>query len=1192
MKLKKVEIKGFESFALKAEIQFKDGITAIVGPNGSGKSNISDAIRWVLGEQSIKNLRGQKMEDVIFAGTSKRKPLGYCEVTITFDNKLGMIPLEYDEVAVTRRMFRSGESQYFLNKSTCRLKDIRELFMDTGVGKDGYSIIGQGRIEEILSNKPEDRRSIFEEAAGIIKYKSKKTEAERKLEKTEENIIRIKDLIYEIKKQRDVLKVQSEKAKEFNVFYEELKEVEVNLLAGDIKKYKTQLIQIDKEKASASSRLNELIEEENNIELSFNELKEGISEVEKQIELLRDENVAASNKYERDKSELAITREKENFNKKNFERLSLERQNINTKIIEVDSSIKELSDELESENEKYKDVKLIYADSESKFKEESNYLTNKENEIEKRKDDLLNVYNETSDIKSKLNAISSFNENVKKRIKSLNIDRDKFIIKRDENKELLGQEEETLKLAIKTLNRFKNSLIQTKEKLQVLIEDISLVNEDINKDNLSRQSKLSSLNLLKSMEEDYEGYYKGVKSVLVESKKDPKFGEGLVGVVAEMIKVDKKYEKSIEIALGSSGQNIVTENEYYAKKIIEYLKKNKLGRVTCLPLNVIKGRDINLTDMDKTEFNIIGLGHEVVEYESRYEDILKYLLGRTVIVENINSAIEFARKTKHRYRIVTLDGEILNPGGSMSGGSQKGSGVNIINRKNRIEELENDIEKLNDDLNHKNQRQIKQRDSIKSLEKEAARLQEEIKDRELKIYSINNNISNYKDGIIRINHEIEQSKKELTELTREEKNYIDEYEKLNIKLSDIESESLRERDDIKKLISVYNSEKEKTEEKSKNLTDIKIKMNEIKTKIQSLEDRKETSIETKSELVRQLDEKQLSIETNKREAEHILATKDQLKISIEKLDLTQKDMEAKLGKVMDIKKGKMEKFYSKQESLSEINKMINLEQKKINSIEIKLTKISTELKNYEYRLSDEYELSFDQIADRIVDIEDIKKTRIRIKNLKSSIRELGNVNLSSIEEFKLSDERLQFILNQHNDLMEGKDNLNDIIKNMEDKMEKQFLLNFEKINENFIEVFKILFNGGKAELILEDKDDILNTGIEINAQPPGKKLQSLTLLSGGEKSLTAVALLFSILTLKPSPFCILDEIDAALDEANISKYTAYLKNFSYDTQFVLITHRKTTMEIADNLYGVTMEEDGISKLISVKLTDYIEGIAS
>lgn len=1192
LKLKKVEIKGFKSFAYKTEIRIKDGITAIVGPNGSGKSNISDAVRWVLGEQSIKNLRGHKMEDVIFAGTSKRKALGYCEATISFDNKSGLIPVEYDEVEVTRRMFRSGESQYFLNKSSCRLKDIREIFMDTGVGKDGYSIIGQGRIEEILSNKPEDRRSIFEEAAGIVKYKSKKTQAERKLDKTEENLIRIKDLTHELSKQETLLKGQADRAKEFEELYRELKKIEVNLLVAEIKKNREEEKKINGDRTDMEGELESLVREAQLIQEDFNKLRDSIGELDREIDESRAVNLDLGRRLEEGKNELAIENEKESFHRKDLERLKNEKTNIETRIENTKKRSSEIDLEIRSISGIYQEKLEIYEKTKGKFKDETDYLKKKEKEIEDRKDNLLNLYNESSSIKSKINTINSFDENIKKRGKKLEEDIGALEGERDRNKKLLEEALEKRESSIEKLAKLKDGVRDLRLELEKSQESLKSLSGEINQSKLQKESKSSSLRILQSMEDGYEGYYKGVKSVLIESKKNPSLGNGLVGVVAEMIKLEPSYEKAIEIALGSRGQNIVTEDENSAKNIIEFLKKNRLGRVTCLPASVIKGRDLHISQADRDKYNILGLGHELIEYDKEYEDIFKYLLGRTLVIETIDDGIAFARASGHAHRIVTLEGEILNPGGSMTGGSQGGSGVNIINRKNRIEELENNIEEIDDLLRTKGLKEEAYRKDIRALETSLGKEEEELKQLEYRIYSIDNNIENYKEEGTRVESILLRSKREILDLREEEENYSREYEGLKGDLDSVDKKSLAEKEEIQALIQAFNLEKDEKEGKSQSITDLKLEINSIENKIRNLRDREESLDGERRDLLEELGEKEKTIEKNKEEIDRIQRIKEKLHKSIEDLGEDLKSKEELLSNLVEEKNGTMNKFYEEQENLTNLNKLVGEREKKINRLEVKLARISTQLDNYEARLYDEYELSFQEALGDAVELEDKKLAGERIKKLKLSIKALGHINLAAIEEYQELSERLEFIRAQKDDLSQSKENLNEIIQDMEKKMKVQFLDSFEKINRNFIQVFKTLFNGGKAELVLEDRDDVLNTGIQINAQPPGKKLQNLSLLSGGEKSLTAVALLFSILNLKPAPFCILDEIDAALDEANIGKYTSYLKNFAHDTQFVLITHRKKTMEIADHLYGVTMEEEGISKLISVKLKDYVEEIAS
>jgi len=1187
-----VEIQGFKSFADKTEIEIKDGIIAIVGPNGSGKSNISDAIRWVLGEQSVKNLRGSKMEDVIFAGTSKRKALGYSEVTITFDNKNGEIPLDYTEVAVTRRMFRSGESEYYINKNSCRLKDVRELFMDTGVGKDGYSIIGQGRIEEILSNRPEDRRSIFEEAAGIVKYKSKKEEAERKLEKTEANIIRIKDLIFELSNQLETLEAQAYKANCFTELYNRLKELEVNIFIKDIKKINIQIEEINTKNSILKDEFLKKTDERQLIEDKFNLLKESIDTLESKIEICRNKNLEIVNELDKNQNQLSIIGEKNKFYNKDLERLKEEKNNLNSRLKDIQITNINLAKDKEIYQEEYDKLLEEYNEKTLELTKELEVLEERERYIEDEKNNIIKIYNKSSDKKSELNSIISFNENIEKRISQLNKEIGTMDIEKKINKDKydeLFNVENQLKQRLLDL---ENKLEKTKKMESDNMNALDIINKKINTSNMEIQSKLSSFRILKNMEEDYEGYYKGVKSLLKAAKGEVKLQEGLMGVVAELINVDEKFERAIDISLGSNSQNIVTRTEEDAKNIIEYLKRNKLGRVTFLPLNVIKGNILNINLQDRKEFKIHGLGFELIEFDKKYENIFKFLLGRTIVIENIDYGIKFANKYNHAYRIVTLEGEVLNPGGSMTGGSYNTSGISIISRKSKIERLTEDIKKLNEVYERLEEERNILLDNQKDIKVRMVELEKTIKDTEYSIINTNNQKEKYMNEATRLEELIKKSKKEISSLDIEINNYEDKKKELIEILSKLDEDSINQKEKIKNLTAKYNEEKLIRENKVKVLTDIKINLNSIDSKINSFHEnlaKNQMEIEEINNLLKEKDE---LILFNENKIEEIINTKAILDEEIKALNITESDTKNQLDKLISDKNKFMESFYSEQEQLKEINKLIMDIERDINSNEVKLARVSVQLENYHKKLADDYELSYEDALKYEIEIKNIQEAIVEARKLKVEIKELGTVNLSSIEEHKNLKERLDFILKQQKDLINAKENLKEVIKDIEDTMESQFLLNFKNINDNFKEIFKILFDGGQAELVIENNEDILNSGIEIKAQPPGKKLQSLTLLSGGEKSLTAVALLFAILKLKPSPFCILDEIDAALDEANISRYTNYLKTISDNTQFVLITHRKTTMEIADVLYGVSMEEEGISKLISVKLKDNINEIAS
>ena len=1192
MKLKKIEIQGFKSFADKMAITFKDGITAVVGPNGSGKSNISDAIRWVLGEQSVKTLRGSKMEDIIFAGTSKRKPLGYTEVTISFDNKSGSIPIDYEEVAVTRRMFRSGESEYYINKNSCRLKDVRELFMDTGVGKDGYSIVGQGRIEEILSNRPEDRRSIFEEAAGIVRYKTKKEEAERKLEKTEDNLLRIKDIVYELTSQSDVLEVQAQKASEFSKLFNILKELEVNIFIRDIKNANDNIEAINKEIKTLEENLDSKTIEKNSIEEKFNFLKENSERLDLEIEEYRDKEMSSINELETNKNKITLLEEKKGFYNRDLIRIENEKLQLRARLekLKEENNLNEeeknkLIDEYDHLLTEYKSKAI---DLESKLLD----LKEKEDHIEYEKDNIIKIYNKGSDKKSELNSISAFNDNIKKRTSQLDKEIQAMILEKDSISE---KYKELSLLELKLIDErdmAKEKLNSYKEIEKNTINDEEILIKEINSINIDLQGKRSSLKLFQNMEQGYEGYYKGVKSVLQAAKTDSNIEKGLVGVVAELIKVDEKFVKAIDVALGSNSQNIVTHTENDAKEIIEYLKKNRLGRITCLPLKAIKGTTLNLSPEEREEFKILGLASELVDYDEKHNNIFESLLGRTIIIENMDYGIKLANKYKHRYRIVTLDGEVLNPGGSMTGGSFASNSVSIISRRNQIEKLESEVKdlesqqvKLLEDKNKITDKLLEDKNQVNLIENS-------IKDLEYKVIKATNNKENQKLESLRIQDSISKSEKEIETLNLEVDNYKVKKDRLNKEIIELEQESLDLKESIKNLTIIFNKEKVDREEMNSYVTEMKINLNKKASETDTIKGKIEKNIGDIENINLELKEKEESYLLNQEEITKLENSTIELNELVKELETiklkTTEDLEALTNK----KRKLMEDFYLEQEKLKLVNEKIGSMEKTKNSQEVKLARLSVQLETYHKKLQDDYELLYEEALKFEREIPNVQEAIAETRKLKVKIKELGTVNLSSIEEYKNLKTRLEFILGQESDLTKAKTDLREVIVDMENKMKKQFLLSFEQINENFQEIFKILFDGGKAELFLADEEDILNTGIEIKAQPPGKKLQNLSLLSGGEKSLTAVALLFSILKMKPAPFCVLDEIDAALDEANIGRYTNYLKTYCNDTQFIMITHRKTTMEMADVLYGVTMEEEGISKLISVELTDNMDEIAS
>ena len=1185
MHLKKLKIQGFKSFADKTEIEFKKGITGIVGPNGSGKSNISDAIRWVLGEQSIKTLRGSKMEDVIFSGTNGRKPLGYAEVSIIFDNKDETIPIEYSEVSITRRMFRSGESEYYINKNSCRLKDIRELFMDTGIGKDGYSIIGQGRVDEILSTKSEDRRHIFEEAAGIVKYKTRKEESEKKLKKTEENLVRINDIVFELEGQISPLEKQAIKAKKYLEIAQKLKELEVNFYIEEISRLKHKLISIGDKRKELNNLIKENLDRKTIMENRYFSMKDEIEKIKHSAEELQDEKYSIQSNIEKKDNEQILSSEKEKFYLEEKRRLNREEKELLDKKEKLLLKKEKIKDELEENIENLSKLKSDYLKEKKLLEDINKEIILKEKHIEEEKNNNFKIYNLMSDKKNKIESLKTFKQNIKSRtteiekeidiIKNIKIENEKlldnFCIEKGRNEESLGS--------------CKKDIKEYTEKEKNIENEYSILSKKINEIKGLLQGKISNYNLLKNMEEDYEGYYKSVRGLLLASKKNDKLNKGIVGVVGELIKVDRRYEKAIEITLGSSIQNVVTRTEEDAKEAIQYLKRNNLGRVTFLPLTSIKSRKLNMDFNAIRDMGVIGIASQLVQFDEDYRNVFEYLLGRTLIVEDINSAMKIAKKYNHSIRIVTLDGELFNPGGSITGGSILKNSTNILNRKTRIDGLIKEIKELKAELALYKSKENK-------LNLNLSEVKEFIENGNKKFQTLNIEIIKLENEITKIiqdneKNDISISKyyDEINKLRQEEKNIDREIDALSLDLTKLNNEKNLIDQNLDENTGEFQYKKEKKENIDERVTNFKIKINSFKQQISSLKNEISNTDEEYKNTLDTIYSRQKDFKENTLQIEKLKNTKRRLKEEINNLKSLLNNCSIKLEKIKEEKEKKMESFILEQRNLKEIENNINTFEKEINALDIDYTKYSVQVENYNSRLLEDYEMNYAEALNYKVHIEDMAEAKKNIRKLKNNIKNLGTVNLGAVEEYKNLKERLEFIQTQKEDLISAKNGLKEVIKDIEKEMEERFLKKFVEIRKSFNEVFRELFGGGKADVYLINENDLLSSGIEIIAQPPGKKLQSLSLLSGGEKSLTAVALLFAVLKTKPTPFCILDEIDAALDEANISRYTNYLKSFSDDTQFIMITHRKGSMEMADILYGITMEEEGISRMVSIKLSD-------
>lgn len=1180
MYLKRLELQGFKSFADKTVLEFKPGITAVIGPNGSGKSNISDSIRWVLGEQSMKSLRGAKSEDIIFAGTQNRKSLGFAEASIVIDNTDGELPVEYAEVIVTRKIYRSGETGYFINKTPCRLKDILELFMDTGIGKDGYSIIGQGKIDEILSNKSEDRRHIFEEAAGIVKYRARKSESEKKLEQTKLNLLRINDILSEIEAGLDPLRIQSEKAKRFLELHESLKDIEVGLFIHNIETYKEKLEQVVEDLKILENQKNDEEKKLNNIQNKKGTLKKQIDELIEEIEKCQNIGFESTNQIEKINSEIGISNEKILHNKENNERLLSEIEDSKQKIKDLQEekdTKKQKKDSLFSNKEKFEKE---LEEKEAELSKLTEGLSTKELEIEAKKQ----VIEKNTDLKYEKNIeISSLDanfENIEKRQKSIKTEIQETVSELDRTR----TQKQDMSKEFQKIESEKNSatkeLEENSNKKEEIENKIKEFNEQIDKMSYELRMKDSRQKFLIETEKEKEGYAKAVKLLLTDCDKNADLNKGVHGIIANLISVDKKYETAIEMTLGGMLQNIVTDSEEVAKKLVNHLRANNMGRASFLPITSIKGSKI---DKIKGKFpGVIGVAADLVKFDKKYTQIVYNLLGRTVIVDNMDTGIALAKENKYGFRIVTIQGDIINASGAITGGSVAQKTVNILGRGREIENLAKEIEVLQNKISETKRSKQDYEESISEFVEDSKELDEKIQQINIVYATEKQKMLSVEEQILRLENTLSKLRNENEKIENQKADIKNQKQNIQNSVEDLEKE-------INELSIVIKEFAEANSENQKYIDDLNFDITNLKISVSSF-DESGSSID---EIIERID-KDIENYNNA-----ITVKNDQIEdLKREDIELKEK-IESLKNQIIEIKNSvststeKIEQLKldraNKNEALNKIEKDITdqfnlLEDLKGNlvKIDVKKTKLEQDIDLVVNNLWEEYELTPNNATD-YKKVENVQTTQKEVNDIRSEIKDLGSINVDSIEEYKKTKERYDFMCEQRLDLENTISKLRKMISEITDTMKKQFVEKFKLINKNFNEVFVELFGGGKAELILEDEDNVLECGIDIKAQPTGKKLQNMMLLSGGEKAFTAIALLFAILKINPAPFCILDEIEAALDDVNVYRYAEYLKKFCSDTQFLVITHRKGTMEAADTVYGVTMEENGISKLLSMKL---------
>lgn len=1181
MYLKSIEIHGFKSFANKIVFQFHNGITGIVGPNGSGKSNVADAVRWVLGEQRIKQLRGASMQDVIFSGTETRKPLSYAYVAITLDNSDHQLAIDYDEVTVARRIYRSGESEYLINGTPCRLKDVNELFYDTGIGKEGYSIIGQGQIDKILSGKPEERRELFDEAAGIVKFKRRKAAAQTKLENEKQNLVRVNDILSELEKQVGPLEKQSEVAKVYLRKKEELKSLDINVFLLENKRLREQLASAEEKYNLASTELVETGEKYEGIKEEYERIQQEIESLDTAIEAAREQLTDTGLMRGKLEGEINVLKEQINSAHGSENHLNNRKAALEEEIAGKEQEKQDILTDKKDTDTQVQEIAEAAAKAKADLEAIQNKITELNNNIEAGKNTIIGELNQRATIKSKMGRFDTMMEQIN--IRKAELNSRLLRAKSDEaaREETVKKLEETFETVTEELRQMTEQEAASELELGNIRENLTGLDAKLRETQTRFHQEQSKLEALTNITERYDGYGGSVKKVMEQKEKE----KGIIGVVADIIQVEAKYETAIETALGGNIQNIVTDNEETAKHMIGFLKQNRLGRATFLPLtSITKPQEFKNPEALK-EKGVIGMADELVGTEKEYRNVAKAMLGRIVVVDNVDNAVKIARKFDYGIRMVTLEGELLVPGGAISGGAFKNNS-NLLGRRREMDELEKKVKKLSEDITTYNQKiedtkskrnklrmdleALKTEMQRKSIEQNTARLNisqarermeeeaESAQSLKLEEQEIETRIFEIRSGKESITQELAASE-ELEKTTQEQ---ILGFQK------ELESCRLEESE-----ASAHAGEWEVKVEKMRQALDYK------QANVDRIGGELERAQAELNEILEALTENAQEVERKKN---NILEIEKTIAASHENQDASRKKLDEDLAKKEELS-AKQKDFFRSREEMSE---RMNALDKEVYRLGEQKKKLEDGIEGQINYMWDEYEITLSDAAGlRNEEMNDLPAMKREISGLKDEIRKLGNVNVNAIEDYKNLMERYTFMKTQHDDLVEAEKTLEGIIEELDTAMRKQFTEKFAEISREFDKVFKELFGGGKGTLELMEDEDILEAGIRIIAQPPGKKLQNMMQLSGGEKALSAISLLFAIQNLKPSPFCLLDEIEAALDDSNVGRFAKYLHKLTKNTQFIVITHRRGTMEQVDRLYGITMQEKGVSTLVSVNLID-------
>ncbi len=1177
---------GFKSFADHVEVIFENGITGVVGPNGCGKSNISDAVRWVLGEQSAKSLRGSKMEDVIFNGTEKRRRLSYCEVTLVFENEDHALPIDFAEVQVTRRVYRSGEGEYKINGTQCRLKDIVDLFRDTGIGKDGYSLIGQGRIDEILSAKSEDRRQVFEEAAGIVKYKARKLDAEKRIAHTQENLYRVEDILHELEERVEPLKQQSEAAREYLQLRDELKILDLNVFLVRTERYEERIKEL---KASVEAlgesiaQANEALEKQG---AARDEAQTLLDQYEMEASEKREVVQRLIREVEVGEGAAQVMRERIAAGEKERDRLTAQKEAAAEGGEGIRRQIGQMTKNITLETQIIETASASLAEKEARLNESEAALSEMEQRSEDAKQEIIRAMNRLGDVRSQRARLSAMQTALKNQLGGMEADHDR----EQTGVTALGEHVQSARDLLETETARKAELTKQVSDMQTQVQSLNdqsqQLQQRVTRLQTERQQRDSRLKLLKEMQRDYEGYNNSVKQVLMQAKRIP--NSGVHGVVADLIHVPARLERAMDMVLGGALQNIVVDRDEDAKRMIEYLRKNRFGRATFLPIGSVRGR--TLTPQERNVLAMpgcVGLASELVEFDPKYQGIIDNLLGRTVVAEDLNAGIAIQRAGRYQFRLVTLEGDVMHSGGSMTGGSTQSRMTSLLSRTREIEETEAALKNIETEFAAAREKYASLEEQRANVKKERGEVYDELHRQEVAVARAETQLKAALEEQDSNNRRVQRLEGERERLSAQLADVTKSLEALDEQQQSAESSTESRQAEVKELSTKLYHLRTETETLRGEVGEERIQLASRKKGLEADTANRDRLLSEVEDTKKLLEDSEAALAQCLRELEEnaALLEKDVAKLTEDKVALD--EARTAFNAVDGQRTGAQKKLQALGEQIDALRKDLDDFSDKHHRSELQLARVEGEFKQIQDRIWEDYELTYAGAEPfRTADFK-LTESEKRIAAIRQRIRAMGTVNVAAVDEYRRTVERVQEMSEQRDDLLKAQADLEDIVAELESKMEKQFREQFTLMNDNFQRTFVKLFGGGKAELRLTDPGDALNCGIEIVAQPPGKKLQMLSLLSGGERALTAIAILFAILDLKPTPFCILDEIEAALDDANIDTYADYLKAYSANTQFIVITHRKGTMERCDALYGVVMEEKGVSKTVSVKLNEAV-----